>query len=51
MGQEMHHGEHTALGVGVGSQQALALREAARVIGDLALEKTQGVGSAESQYA
>jgi hypothetical protein len=46
--QEVQHRQHAALVRGVGRQQRLARREPARVIGDLALQKADAVGSGEA---
>ncbi len=51
MRQEMHDRQHAALRIGVGSQNSLALRKGARVVGHLALEETQRVRPAEPQDA
>ena len=49
MGQEMQECQDPALGARVRGQHALPIREAAGIVGYLSLQKTDGIGSGESQ--
>src|SRR6202051_2566682 len=50
MRQQVHEREDPSLGTRIRGQQAPRVREAARIVGYLTLQKTDGIGSGESQY-
>jgi hypothetical protein len=50
MGQEMQDGQHPALGARVRGQHAPPIREPAGIVRYLTLQKTDGIGSRETQH-